>query len=210
MAETSAARRALATCPDGLTEGQRPAVRRRGGAPYVATRQGLESFKRQLYAEALQRGLLEAETVLVLGDGAVWIWKLAADTFSNATQRLDLYHAKEHLWTLAGELYGKGSPEADAWVRPYLRWLEQRNDGALDVIRSIEDLQRTLNAFDEKQQKALAREVAYLIEHKDRMNGLQAGQEKGAAGRFRRHRVDLFTVPATLQAHRAVLVPGRR
>jgi hypothetical protein len=158
----------------------RPTIADRG---YVATRQGLESFKRQLYAEALQRGLLQAETVLVLGDGAVWIWKLAADTFKNARQRLDLYHAKEHLWTLAGELYGQGSPEAEAWVRPYLRWLDQRHEGALDVIRSLEDLQRTLDAFDRKQQKAIAGEVAYLTEHKDRMDYKQArklGQPGGS------------------------------
>jgi hypothetical protein len=158
----------------------RPTIADRG---YVATRQGIESFKRQLYAEALQRGLLQAETVLVLGDGAVWIWKLTADTFKTARQRLDLYHANEHLWTLAGELYGQGSPEAKAWVRPYLRWLEQRKDGALDVIESLEQLQRTLEAFDEKQQKALAREVAYLTEHKDRMDYKQArklGQPGGS------------------------------
>ena len=145
----------------------RPTITDRG---YVATRQNLESFKRQLYAEALQRGLLQAETVLVLGDGAAWIWKLATDTFKNADQRLDLYHAKEHLWALAGELYGKGTVEAEAWVRPHLRWLDQRNDGARDVIRSLDDLQRALNAFDQNQQKALAREIAYLTEHKDRMD----------------------------------------
>jgi hypothetical protein len=157
----------------------RPTIADRG---YVATREGLESFKRQLYAEALQRGLLQAETVLVLGDGAVWIWKLAADTFGHATQRLDLYHAKEHLWTLAGDLHGHGSPDADAWVRPYLRWLDQRKDGALDVIRSLDDLQRTLNTFDQKQQKALAREVAYLTEHKDRMDYKQARKQGQPAG----------------------------
>ena len=157
----------------------RPTIADRG---YVATRQGLESLKRQLYAEALQRGLLQAETVLVLGDGAVWIWKLAADTFKHATQRLDLYHAKEHLWALAGDLYGHGSAEAEAWVRPYLRWLDQRRDGALDVIRSLEDLQRTLNDFDEKQQKALAREVAYLTEHKDRMDYKEARKQGQPSG----------------------------
>jgi len=157
----------------------RPSIADRG---YVATRQGLESFKRQLYAEALQRGLLQAETVLVLGDGAVWIWNLAADTFTNARQRLDLYHAKGHLWALAGELYGHGSPEAQAWVRPYLRWLDQRKDGALDVIESLEQLQRTLAAFDEKQQQALAREIAYLTEHKDRMDYKQARKQGQPGG----------------------------
>jgi len=157
----------------------RPAISDRG---YVATRMGLESFKRQLYAEALQRGLLQAETVLVLGDGAVWIWKLAEDTFKHATQRLDLYHAKQHLWTLAGDLYGDRSPEAEAWVGPYLRWLDQRKDGALDVIHSLEDLQRTLNAFDQKRQKALAREIAYLTEHKDRMDYKQARKQGQPSG----------------------------
>ena len=51
-------------------ESGRPTIADRG---YVTTRQGIDSFKRQLYAEALQRGLRQAETVLVLGDGAVWI-----------------------------------------------------------------------------------------------------------------------------------------
>jgi hypothetical protein len=159
-------------------ESGRPTIADRG---YVATRQKIDNFKRQLYAEALQRGLLQAETVLVIGDGAVWIWKLAADKFKNARQRLDLYHVKEHLWTLAGELYGQTSPEAEAWVRPYLRWLDQRRDGALDVIQSLEDLH--LHTFDEEQRTALARETAYLTEHKDRMDYKAAsklGQPSGS------------------------------
>jgi hypothetical protein len=149
----------------------------------VATRMGLESFKRQLYAEALRRGLLQAETVLVLGDGAVWIWNLTEQKFKNAKQRLDLYHVKEHLWNLARELHGEGTPEARAWVQPYLRWLEQRKDGALDVIQSLEDLRRTLGEFDEKQRQAIAGELAYLTQHKDRMdykNAKTLGQPSGS------------------------------
>ena len=59
---------------------------------YVATRQGLECFEKQLYAEALQRGLSEAESVLVLADGAVWIWNLAENRFKDAAQRVDYWH----------------------------------------------------------------------------------------------------------------------
>ena len=161
-------------------ESGRPTIADRG---YVTTRQGIDSFKRQLYAEALQRGLRQAETVLVLGDGAVWIWKLATDKFKKARQRLDLYHVKEHLWSLAGELYGQSSPEAEAWVRPYLRWLDQRKDGALDVIARLEDLHLKLDAGDEQRRSAIAREVAYLTEHKDRMDYKAAkrlGQPSGS------------------------------
>lgn len=161
-------------------ESGRPTIADRGN---VATRQGIDSFKRQLYAEALQRGLRQAETVLVLGDGAVWIWKLATDKFKKARQRLDLYHVKQHLWNLAGELYGHASPEAEDWVRPYLRWLDQRRDGALDVIAHLEDLKLKLDEGDEQRRSAVAREVAYLTEHKDRMDYKAAkklGQPNGS------------------------------
>ena len=70
---------------------------------FVATRKGIPSFQRQLYAEALQRGFCAAETVLILADGAIWIWNLAEDRFKGAKQRVDLHHVQEHLWTLAGD-----------------------------------------------------------------------------------------------------------
>src|SRR5881296_132473 len=38
------------------------------------------------------------------------------DRFSEARQRLDLYHGDEHLWAVANELSGKGTPEARQWV----------------------------------------------------------------------------------------------
>ena len=42
---------------------------------YVATRQGIEPMMKQLHHEAMARGLAEADQVLVIADGAVWIWK---------------------------------------------------------------------------------------------------------------------------------------
>ena len=38
--------------------------------------------------------------MLVLADGAAWIWNLVENRFQRATQRVDLYHVKEHLWTV--------------------------------------------------------------------------------------------------------------
>jgi len=164
----------------GTTESGRPVIADRG---YVATRQGIDSFKRQLYAEALQRGFLTAETVLILADGAIWIWNLAGDRFKDAKQRVDLHHVQEHLWTLAGELHGKGTPKARAWVTPYLRWLEKRKDGALDVIGSLEQLHQNIEEFSRKERKAIAREMEYFREHQDRMdykNGKALGQPVGS------------------------------
>jgi len=151
----------------GTSENGRQFIADRG---YVATRRGLAEFKQQLYAEALQRGLLQAETVLVIGDGAVWIWNLAKDQFKNAAQRLDLFHVKQHLWDLAAELHGRGTTEAEEWVRPYLQWLERRKNGALDVINSLAELETKLADLDREKQGAVARELGYLKEHEKRMD----------------------------------------
>ena len=102
----------------GQTQGQRAFITERG---YVATRGGVDALSAQLHREAITRGLGQAQQVLVIADGAVWIWNLVQDRFGQARQQLDLYHADEHLWAVAHELYGRGTPEARAWVTPLLQ-----------------------------------------------------------------------------------------
>lgn len=117
---------------------------------------------------------MQAKTVLVIGDGAVWIWNLAAKRFKGAAQRLDLFHVKEHLWDLAAELHGRSTAEAEQWVRPYLQWLERRRNGPLDVIDSLQQLSGKLRQLDRDKHETLEREIAYLDQHKDRMDYKEA------------------------------------
>lgn len=159
----------------GTTGSGRSEITERG---YVATRRGVESFRNQLYAEALRRGLSQAETVLVLADGAVWIWNLVQDRFGQAMQRLDMYHAREHLWALAGELFGRGSTEAEHWVRPYIDGLKNRETGALEMINSLEELSEQLDRFDQKQKEVLNRELNYFKSHQQRMD-YKTGRDQG-------------------------------
>jgi len=162
------------------TTSGRPVIAQRG---YVATRRGVDSFQRQLYAEALQRGLTLAELVLILGDGALWIWNIAADRFKNARQRVDLHHVKHHLWALAHQIHGEGTVAAKRWVEPFLRWLEQRHNGPLDVIQSLERLRTTLRKITQEQRQAIEREIGYFQEHKNRMDyksGKALGQPVGS------------------------------
>ena len=164
----------------GTTASGRPVIAERG---FVATRTGLDGFQPQLYAEAIQRGLLQAEHVLILADGAIWIWNLAEDRFKGATQRVDLYHVKEHLWELANELFGQGTDKAKEWVAPYLSWLQHRKDGVLDVIEGLQGLRSTLDRFTASQREALEREIGYFDTHKNRMDyktGKALGQPVGS------------------------------
>ena len=164
----------------GTTATGRPVIAERG---YVATRTGRDEFRAQLYTETIQRGLLQAEHTLILADGAVWIWNIANDRFKGATQRVDMYHVKEHLWDLANELFGRGSDKAKQWVTPFLNWLNRRKNGALDVIEGLEGLCATLDQFTATQQESIEREIGYFTDHKDRMdykNAKAIGQPVGS------------------------------
>jgi Uncharacterised protein family (UPF0236) len=98
---------------------------------YCAARLSAEAFGPRLLAEAARRGALEIvgwdgpitgnplatlRRVVVLGDGAHWIWNLAADHFGERTEIVDFYHATEHVWTLAHALFGDGTWLAKRWA----------------------------------------------------------------------------------------------
>lgn len=145
----------------GQTAGQRAVITQRG---YAATRLGVEALSAQLYREALARGLGQAQLVLVIADGALWIWNLARDRFPNARQRLDLFHAEEHLWAVAHDLYGHDTPEAVAWVKPLLQ--QVRDDQTLAVIASLSELKPRLL---EAQQKKIQTQIEYFEHNAPRM-----------------------------------------
>lgn len=116
----------------GLVAGCRPGEPHRLEAPsYVAARGTPEQFGPLWLAEAAHRGALEVVSwhgevtgpnlaqlreVVVLGDGAPWIWNLAAEHFGRRTEIVDWYHAAEHLWTLGRALHGATGPHTATWV----------------------------------------------------------------------------------------------
>ena len=151
----------------GKTASGRAVITARG---YVATRQGVEALEKQLYAEALQRGLLKAKSVLVLADGAVWIWNLAENRFKQATHRVDLWHATQHIWAIANDLYGNETPEARQWAHERISWLKRRKDGAIDVINCLHEIRASLDTLTTKQRETLDGEIVYFDRHKDRMD----------------------------------------
>lgn len=159
----------------GTTQSGRPFILERG---YVTTRKGLEAFREQLYTEALQRGLLEAREVLILADGAIWIWNIADQHFPHAHQRVDIHHVQEHLWNLAKELFGSETEALRAWVTPYLKWLERRKNGAIDVLHGLEELNKAATTLTTSQREALQHEIHYFETHKTRMD-YKRGKAKG-------------------------------
>src|SRR5215469_3940759 len=98
---------------------------------YVARRTAKGGFDWLLYQLARQGGLEQANQVVVVGDGAPWIWNLAAEHFPGAVQILDLSHAKEHVWDVAHAVFGRGTPSARVWAAHACSLLEQGQSEAL-------------------------------------------------------------------------------
>jgi hypothetical protein len=72
------------------------------------------TYGQHLWAEACQRGLEKARTVVCVSDGALWIWNLMFMCFAYRVEILDWWHAVQRLWTIA---HATLTPDAaKAWV----------------------------------------------------------------------------------------------
>jgi hypothetical protein len=100
---------------------------------YVGTLDNARRFGEILWDRAAAWGADKARRVVVMGDGAAWIWHLADIEFPGATEIVDFYHAAEHLWEVGEALWGdrQTSVRTRCWVRRYRRYLR---DGRLDLV----------------------------------------------------------------------------
>ena len=134
-------------------------------------------FDASVEAEARRRGLGRAKKVYIVIDGAVWLWDLAKDRFKDAVLTLDFHHAAQHLWALAHELHGNGTAAARAWVEPILHQL--RHGEEQRVVHSLEALLEPSAQRSAQAQKAVAREVDYIVGHQEHIH-YQARENEGA------------------------------
>ena len=99
-------------------------VRDRDSSSYIATFEPAATFADLVEAEGIRRGAGHVRQLTILGDGAAWIWNIASARFPEATQIVDLFHAREHLHDLArilefmlGDQRRSGSPPAlKTWI----------------------------------------------------------------------------------------------
>jgi hypothetical protein len=118
---------------------------------------------RRLHWEALRGGLGRAKDVLVLGDGAPWIWNVAHDRWAGATELLDFYHASQHLWEIGRAVTGSEAA-AGVWVEP--RRHQLRHGKQTKVLQALFAWQPRHPAKG----KIVKREQNYFQSHRQRLN----------------------------------------
>lgn len=99
-------------------------VRDPDSTSYLATFAPADQFATLVHAEARRRGADHIRQLVVLGDGAPWIWKLATQVAPEATPIVDIYHAREHLHDLAAALTGVLDDQYPDWLTARLADLD--------------------------------------------------------------------------------------
>jgi hypothetical protein len=138
-------------------------IRDEASTTYVGAIESAEEFGRRLYAEAWRRGWARADKKVVLGDGADWIWNQTDLHFPDATQIVDLYHAREHLWNLSARLYPSDSPAQRRWV---MVRKDKLDDGKIEaLVRSL----RSVAASHPELAEDIRTQANYYESNKERM-----------------------------------------
>jgi hypothetical protein len=97
-------------------------------------------FALSVWAEMRRLRFDEADTLVLLSDGAEWIRTLAGWLPCEVFLILDLFHAKHRIWEVSRALWGEHNAQTTRWAR---RQCDRIEDGHVDkVLATLERLQR--------------------------------------------------------------------
>jgi len=131
---------------------------------YTGAIETAEEFGKRLYLEVWNRGWSRAKKKVVIGDGAEWIWNLAADHFPGAIQIVDLYHARQHLWELARKLYPRDEVNQRAWMKVHQKRLLDKGK-----IEKLVTSLRSIDTDDPEFASKIRTEAEYFERNAERM-----------------------------------------
>jgi hypothetical protein len=132
----------------------------------LAAVEPVAAFGERCAAEAERLQLCDPRQFSILGDGAEWVWNLAAEHFPGAQELLDIWHGAEHLAEGAKKVFGPGSVAATTQaVAGRLRLLE---DGYLGVTEWVGMVGAQVPAGGDG--ASLGGVLNYFCGHQDRLN----------------------------------------
>jgi hypothetical protein len=137
-------------------------VRDRASSSYIASFETAGVFAGLVRAEGIRRSAEQVRQLTFIGDGAAWIRNLVTDKFPEATQIVDLYHAREHMHALARSLEFMLGDRKDEWLAARMDDLDYGD------IAGIEAAVREFPLEGIKKEET-ERELGYFLNNAPRM-----------------------------------------
>jgi hypothetical protein len=138
-------------------------VRDEGSTSYTGAIEAAEVFGWRIYQEAQRRGVDFAQELIVLGDGAPWIWNIADEHFPGCIQIVDLYHAREHYWNAGRGCFGQQKEKLHQWAE------QRRQELDAGKIEAVIEAIGQLSSLSGYNQEVCEREIGYFEKNKERM-----------------------------------------
>jgi hypothetical protein len=137
-----------------------------------------EAFLQLLEMHLSRLGIQSSTQVLLLADGARWIWNkipLLLQRLGCPAQRviqlLDFYHATEHLQTFAE--VALGADQVKSWVKKACSTLKHGR-----VVSLIKQMQAFADAAKGKRRQAILKAMQYFSKQPERFNYAQVAAQK--------------------------------
>jgi hypothetical protein len=138
-------------------------IREPGSTTYTGAIETAGEFGKRIYLDAWNRGWSRAVKKVVIGDGAEWIWNIADEHFPGATQIVDLFHARQHLWELARLLHPGDEVRQNRWILRH----QPKLDGG--KIQELVKFLRSLDVSSPELAEAIRRQADYFEKNAGRM-----------------------------------------
>lgn len=119
----------------------------------------ISAFGQRVEREATRRGFDVAKRQVLIGDGAPWIWALAAELYPDAIEIIDVWHAQEKLYDVGKAIFSSDCELAEAWADKLCSVLDE---GKVEQV--IEVLSKAGKRCD-----LAAKSVGYFSRNRERM-----------------------------------------
>lgn len=135
---------------------------------YISRIENCDDFGKRLKEEARRRGYLDVTDLVILADGAKWIWDLAEKDYPFSIQIVDWYHAKQHLYNIVNLLYDKkDSKIINDFTEKLADYLYYGNISKLND--EVQEKKIQLNITDTEKLSNIKTEMEYFIKNAKRM-----------------------------------------
>ena len=125
----------------GLVFSDRDVIKRADGncmvrkKEYVSYLGSVSEFKKVLFAAAARAGYGKFKEVVIIGDGAQWIWNMCEEIFPDAVTILDYYHLSENVHSYSKVVHPEDEISRKRWVKQVLdKVLEDKVDEAIKMV----------------------------------------------------------------------------
>lgn len=127
----------------GLTFLDRDLIKRKNGSAIITKKEyvtyfgSVGEFKKVLYDSAARAGYGRVKNVVVIGDGAHWIWNMCKELFPDAECILDYYHMTENVYSYSRELFPNDDKKYKKWAETVIYYIE--TDQVKKALKKIAD-----------------------------------------------------------------------